>query len=151
MARGLGRLVIAAEQLRHVALTTSVSPDTAGDDIARWTEFTTHLLDLHRLARSMMHTMGQLMFGAEAQFELDDRSLAHIETVVLAKLRRNEGFALTLDEPAGGQSTLWIHASSVLSFRYAGERPAINRAWLDVLIDAANTPAGMRLLPEPTP
>ena len=99
----------------------------------------------------MMHTMGQLMFGAEAQFELDDRSLAHIETVVLAKLRRNEGFALTLDEPAGGQSTLWIHASSVLRFRYAGERPAINRAWLDVLIDAANTPAGMRLLPEPAP
>lgn len=94
--------------------------------------------------------MGQLMFASDA-FELDDRTLAHVETVILAKLRRNEGFALTLADADDQQNTLWIHASSVLRFRYSGDRPAINRAWLDLLIDAANTPSGMRIVPEPQP
>ncbi len=93
--------------------------------------------------------MGQLLYAAVSTFDIDDRILAHFEMVTLAKLRRNEGFALTLDEADGGRSTIWINPSSTLHFRYADERPEINRAWLELLIDAANTTAGMRVIPEP--
>lgn len=95
--------------------------------------------------------MGHLHYGSPpSEFELDDRALAHIELVVLAKLRRNEAFAFAIDEPDGGRSTLWINAASILRFRYEGrDRPAISRAWLDALIESANTAAGLRLIDEP--
>jgi hypothetical protein len=94
--------------------------------------------------------MGQLLYGHQAaSFEIDDRTLAHVELVVLAKLRRNESFALTLDAEHGGRDTIWLNAASEIRFRYTSERPAINRAWLDVLIDTANSTAGMRVVDEP--
>lgn len=93
--------------------------------------------------------MGQLLFGAGSTFEVEDRTLAHLETVTLAKLRRKEAFALTLEQPDGGHATIWINPSSVLQFHYSSDRPEINRAWLESLIDAANTPAGIRTITEP--
>ena len=94
--------------------------------------------------------MGSLHYGSPpASFELDDRTLAHVELVVLAKLRRNESFALTIDEPSGGRSTVWINASSTLRFEFGSPSAEINREWLDELIDSANTTVGMRILPEP--
>jgi hypothetical protein len=94
--------------------------------------------------------MGSLHYGSPpATFELDDRALAHVELVVLAKLRRNESFALTLDAPKGGRTTIWINSASTLRFELAGETGEINRAWLEELIDSANTTAGMRVVPEP--
>lgn len=93
--------------------------------------------------------MGHLQYGSPAAtFEIEDRALAHIELVTLAKLRRNEPFALSLDRP-DGRSTLWINPAATLRFDYDSERPAINREWLDVLIESANTTAGLRVLPEP--
>lgn len=93
--------------------------------------------------------MGSLHYGSPpATFELDDRALAHVELVVLAKLRRNESFALTLDTPSG-RSTIWVNAASTLRFDLGPEPREINRAWLDALIDSANTTAGMRVVPEP--
>jgi len=94
--------------------------------------------------------MGSLHYGSPpATFALDDRTLAHVELVVLAKLRRNESFALTLDEAKGGRSTIWINASSTLRFEFAEQTADINREWLEELIDAANTTAGMKIVPEP--
>ncbi len=94
--------------------------------------------------------MGSLHYGSPpATFELDDRTLAHVELVVLAKLRRNESFALTIDLPKGGRSAIWINASSTLRFDFGSETHDINRVWLDELIDSANTTTGMRVVPEP--
>lgn len=94
--------------------------------------------------------MGSLHYGSPpATFELADRTLAHVELVVLAKLRRNESFALTLDEPQGGRSTIWVNASSTLRFEFGSTAQEINREWLDQLIDSANTTAGMRIVAEP--
>lgn len=94
--------------------------------------------------------MGSLHYGSPpATFELDDRTLAHVELVVLAKLRRNESFALTIDETTGGRSTIWINASSTLRFEFGQQGSEINREWLDELIDSANTTAGMKIVPEP--
>lgn len=94
--------------------------------------------------------MGSLHYGSPpATFELDDRTLAHVELVVLAKLRRNESFALTLDAPKGGRSTVWVNAASTLRFDFGSATHEINREWLDELIESANTTAGMRIVPEP--
>jgi hypothetical protein len=94
--------------------------------------------------------MGSLHYGSPpASFEIDDRTLTHVELVILAKLRRNESFALTIEGSKGARQTLWINSSSTLRFELGSTVTEINRAWLDELIDSANTTAGMRILPEP--
>lgn len=90
--------------------------------------------------------MGHLRYGSPAQtFEIDDRTLAHVEIVTLAKLRRGEPFALTVPSPTGGRSTLWINAASMLVFELDGDAGPIDRPWLETLIEAANTAPGLRL------
>lgn len=98
----------------------------------------------------MTITMGLLHYGSPpVSFPFDDRTLAHLEMVVLAKLRRNESFALSLDD-GSGRSTVWVNASSTLRFQFDdGAKPDINRAWLDLLIEGANTAPGLRVVPEP--
>jgi len=93
--------------------------------------------------------MGHFLYGTPPeQFELDDRTLAHVEIVMLAKLRRNENFAFVLDYPSGGRSTLWVSTHSALQFRLDDHSHEINREWLEVLIDSANSPGGLRITPE---
>ncbi len=93
--------------------------------------------------------MAQFLYGSPPEsFELDDRTLAHIEIVVLAKLRRQEAFAFSLERADGGRSTLWIGTNSTLQFRFDGGEQEINRVWLEALIDSANSPAGLKILPE---
>ena len=94
--------------------------------------------------------MGHLHYGSPpASFELDDRTLAHVEIVVLAKLRRNESFALTIDGANGARESIWINSSSTLRFEFGSTTNDISKAWLDELIDSANTTTGMKILPEP--
>jgi len=94
--------------------------------------------------------MGHLLYGSTPTvIDLDDRTLAHVELVTLAKLRRNESFALTLDGATGGRSTIWLNSSSTIEFRFDTAKNEINREWLDLLIDTANSTGGMRVLPEP--
>jgi hypothetical protein len=94
----------------------------------------------------MTTTMGHLRYGSPAQtFDIDDRTLAHVEIVTLAKLRRGEPFALTVPSPTGGRSTLWVNAASMLVFELDADAGPIDRAWLETLIEAANTAVGLRL------
>ncbi|MBC7590612.1 MAG: hypothetical protein H7226_06150 [Salinibacterium sp.] len=94
--------------------------------------------------------MGQLLYGSPPEtFVMDDRTLAHLEIVTLAKLRRNESFALSLDRPEGGRTTVWLAPASTIVFRFDENSHEVNRVWLEVLLDSANTTAGMRLLSEP--
>ena len=94
--------------------------------------------------------MGSLHYGSPpTSYELDDRALAHVELVVLAKLRRNESFALSLDGPKAGRTTIWVNAASTLRFEFDETTHEINRLWLDELIDSANTTTGLRIVPEP--
>lgn len=93
--------------------------------------------------------MGKLIYGAAStEFEVDDRTLAHVEMVALAKLRRNENFALTIESSSSGRTTLWLASQTDLLFVYSGPKPEINRVWLDKLVDSANTASGLQLLPE---
>ncbi|WP_253201947.1 hypothetical protein [Subtercola sp. PAMC28395] len=86
----------------------------------------------------------------EAQF--DDRLLAHMKTVIVAKLRREEKFTLsyTKDPGEGGRSTIWLHPAIELAFDFDDDtRPALNRAWIDELMRSANSNDGMSVIDEP--
>ena len=94
--------------------------------------------------------MGHLHYGqSDASYEFDDRTLAHLEIVTLAKLRRNESFALSIEGDDGSRSTAWLSPASTLRFEYAVGRHEINREWLELLIDLANSTSGLRVVPEP--
>lgn len=98
--------------------------------------------------------MGYLLYGLPAEaIDIDDRTLAHVKIVMLAKLRRDESFAFSFEydlSDGSGRSTVWIHPTIPLQFKFLGSRqPAINREWLEVLIVSANSVDGMRLVPEP--
>jgi hypothetical protein len=75
-----------------------------------------------------------------------------MELVIMAKLRRRESLSLALNDAATTRrQAMWISPDVTLRFEYDGEMPEINRAWLQELIDTANSPGGLRLVPEPEP
>ena len=98
--------------------------------------------------------MGTLVYdGQTAEIPMDDRALAHLQVVIISKLRRQESFAFSWkDSPAAGdgRSTVWIHPEVSLRFKFAGSRPpVINQQWLAALSDSANSASGLHLSPEP--
>ena len=98
--------------------------------------------------------MGKLIYGAPTwSLDFEDRVLAHLRIVILAKLRRNETFALSWQSEAfagAGRSTVWLHPSIPLQFVFFGGRePALNRAWIEALMLTANSPGGLEIVPEP--
>jgi hypothetical protein len=84
--------------------------------------------------------------------ELDDRTLAHVQVVVVAKLRKGEAFLLSWNvdpEKGSGRYALWMETGVPIVFRYEGSRPIrINRAWLDAMMERSYTLAGLDLMPE---
>lgn len=97
--------------------------------------------------------MGRFQYGGHAKVEIEDRALAHLQFVIGSKLRRGEPFYFTWREDRStgeGRTTVWLHPSAQLSFRFFGSRqPALNRAWLEALALTANSTAGLHLVPEP--
>jgi hypothetical protein len=99
--------------------------------------------------------MGQFIYGSvPATVEVDDRALAHLKIVIIAKLRRGEGFALSWDEPQKtkaerGRNTIWLHPGIPMQFKFFGSRqPSLNKLWLEDLMDSANSSSGLHLVPE---
>ncbi|UOQ57142.1 hypothetical protein MUN78_16040 [Leucobacter allii] len=93
--------------------------------------------------------MGCLHYGPRLSYAFDDRTLAHLRAVITAKLLRQESFVLTWNEGAA-QRTVWLHPSVDLVFDFDEYRAEpLNLAWLEVLSDLANSPAGLRLVEEP--
>lgn len=82
--------------------------------------------------------------------EIDDRTLAHLRIVLMTKLRRNESFMMLLRTPGGSERWYWIEPSIPIQMQFWGGRPpTINPHWVEVLMRAANSSDGLRLLPEP--
>ena len=96
--------------------------------------------------------MGAFHYGSPAAtFELDDRVLAHLELVMMAKLRRQESFSFALAEDDGSRrQAMWISPLVALRFSYVAPMPEINKKWLQDLVDTANSPGGLRVVPEPS-
>lgn len=100
--------------------------------------------------------MGQLIYGMGNQsIPVDDRALLHLQLVIYSKLRAHESFPFNWkDEPGvgDGHGSIWITPGVPIVFRYAGSRdPNVNREWIRLLQEAANSPSGLRMLPEPGP
>jgi hypothetical protein len=98
--------------------------------------------------------VGTLVYGnSNLDVEFDDRLLAHLQAVIVAKLRRDEGFLFTwkdADSVGEGRNCIWLHRSIPLYFRYpVAQPPAVNRAWLEALTVSANSPGGLRIVDEP--
>jgi hypothetical protein len=98
--------------------------------------------------------LGQLIYGMGNQsIPVDDRALLHLQLVIYSKLRAQESFPFNWkDEPGvgDGHGSIWITPGVPIIFRYAGSRdPNVNRDWIRLLQEAANSPSGLRVLPEP--
>lgn len=97
--------------------------------------------------------MGTLQYdGVLVEFE--DRLLAHLQIVIVQKIRRGESFLMSwrdAPETGDGHSAIWIHPAQNLYFKFAGSKvPAINQEWLDQLTLSANSPRGLLVIREGT-
>ncbi|MFJ6653951.1 ATP-dependent DNA ligase [Microbacterium sp. NPDC091313] len=99
--------------------------------------------------------MGKFLFEGHLSADFDDRLLAHLQVVIGTKLRRGESFHFTWkdDRSIGdGRTSVYIHPSSVVWYKYYGGRPAaLNGAWIDALMFTANSTRGLYVVPEPAP
>ena len=98
--------------------------------------------------------MGKFIYNSSSrELEIDDRTLAHLRVAILNKLRRSESFAMTWEhgvENGSGRTTIWLHESIPQQFVFSGNRPpALNRLWVEKLLLAANSTAGLHFVPEP--
>jgi hypothetical protein len=99
--------------------------------------------------------VGTLTYDVVSKVDFDDRPLAHLQIVIASKLRRGESFNFSwVKDPAmgSGRTTIWMHPAIPLVYDFEGSRPpAINRLWLEALMETANSATGLRLVPEPAP
>ncbi len=97
--------------------------------------------------------MGRFTYDSTTVVDFEDRLLAHLQIVIGSKLRRGEPFYFSWkdDQAVGdGRTSVWIHPSLPISFKYVGSRaPAINRAWLDALMETTHSTGGLYIVPEP--
>jgi hypothetical protein len=98
--------------------------------------------------------MGKLTYDSTVVVDFDDRLLAHLQMVIATKLRRGESFAFSWRDEAAvgdGRTTIWLNPALPLVFKYFGSKPpAINRLWVEALLQAANSSSGLHIVPEPT-
>ena len=95
--------------------------------------------------------MGELRYGNASPVVIDDRTLFHLQVVIGAKLRRRESFYLTLGSVEDGftRATIWVDPSIPVTFAYTENEPIpLNRRWLEVLSNSANSQHGLQLMAE---
>lgn len=99
--------------------------------------------------------LGTFYYGGDSshKIEIDDRILAHLQIVMVSKLRRGECFVFVWNSPdadAYHRTNVWIAPPIPLRFEYSAERaPTINRNWLEVLAASSNGVQGLRVIDEP--
>lgn len=98
--------------------------------------------------------MGFLVYNGERlDLAIEDRTLAHLQIVIINKLRKGESFAFSWKDSAesgDGRSTIWLAPTSSLHFKFAGSRvPEINPAWLQALYATAESGKGLIIVDEP--
>ena len=95
--------------------------------------------------------MGSLTYD-RVVVEIDDRTLAHLQLVIVQKLRRGESFLLSWQDSAAvgsGRSSIWLNPAIPLYFKYAGGHAAtLNRQWIEDLGRSANSAQGLVIVSE---
>jgi hypothetical protein len=78
---------------------------------------------------------------------IDDRTLAHLQVVIVNKLRKGERFLMSWkDSPSvgDGRSAVWISPDSAIHFKFEGSRPPmLNRQWIQALHKSADSSRGL--------
>jgi len=97
--------------------------------------------------------MGKLTYGTEpVTAYFDDRTLWHLKTVILDKLRRDESFSFTWMNTSRQESQrdcVWLNPAIALHFQFSeSEIPPLNWKWIEALVRAANSPQGLQVIPE---
>ncbi|MCS5713758.1 ATP-dependent DNA ligase [Herbiconiux sp. CPCC 205716] len=96
--------------------------------------------------------MGTLIYGGDFELEVDDRMLAHLQVVIIGRLRRAESCALSWSVPkaqGSGRETIWLNPHTALRFRFdSAERHTINPAWVALISETANR-GDIQLVQEP--
>lgn len=79
--------------------------------------------------------------------KVDDRTLAHLQIVIVNKLRRGEAFLMSWKDSVdagSGRSAIWLHPGVLVHFKFDGSRaPAINQEWLASLARSAESSRGL--------
>ena len=89
--------------------------------------------------------MGTLRYDGQL-VEFDDDVLAHLQVVIVGKLRRGESFLMSWrdsEERSNGRSSIWIHPAHNITFHLTDDDTAISPDWLDQLTRSANSSAGL--------
>lgn len=91
--------------------------------------------------------MGRLYYAnAGEPIVVDDRELAHVRMVSIAKLRRSEGFSLSFTSARSGRSSLWVHAAIPLRFEFdSPELVRLDPAHVNALAQAAASAGGISI------
>jgi hypothetical protein len=78
---------------------------------------------------------------------VDDRTLTHLQIVIINKLRRGDAFLMSWKDSASvgsGRSAIWLHPQVLIYFKFDGSRvPAINERWLRELAESAESSRGL--------
>lgn len=97
--------------------------------------------------------MGKFIYDTATKVEIEDRTLAHLQAVIGAKLRRGETFHFTWRDDISigdGRTSVWLHQAVPIVYKFYGSRrPALNPAWIEALTYTANTGTGLHIVPEP--
>ena len=84
--------------------------------------------------------------------DIDDRVLAHLQIVIVNRLRRQESFTVSWLNSLSigdGRASIWLSPSIPIRFDFSGSRvPAINPAWIEALERSASGPTGLIVLAE---
>jgi hypothetical protein len=96
--------------------------------------------------------VGYLIYASGAEYEIEDRTLAHIKIAVVVKLRLQESFLINwtvAPEEGSGRVSLWLSPAVPLQFRFSGSRPPeLNAVWLEALALSSHGTRGMVVMPE---
>lgn len=96
--------------------------------------------------------MGYLIYGPGAEYEIDDRTLAHLKVAIVAKLRLQESFLVNWTVPpeqGSGRVSVWVAPFIPIQFRFSHHEPSeINHTWLEAMTASSHGMRGMIVMPE---
>jgi hypothetical protein len=93
--------------------------------------------------------LGTLDLGRLACIDLPDDVLAHVQAVIIAKLRVHEPILVGWAAPDGGHDEVLVNPTMPIVIRYdLDEDRRLDRRWLNRLMMAANSVQGLQIRPE---
>jgi hypothetical protein len=95
--------------------------------------------------------MGTIQYDGD-KLHFEDRLLAHLQIVIVQKLRAKESFLMSWVNAVSigdGRTGIWLEPGIPLRFDFSGSRAAvINREWLHGLKSSADSSTGLIVLAE---